>query len=525
MIIGAGASGAAAAWSLGKAGFKVVILEQGDWVDYAEAPAAKDTWEVIRQRDWNPNPNFRINAADYPVNVDDTPIHPLMYNAVGGSTIMWSCHNPRFRPSDFKVQSLDGVGADWPISYEDLAPFYELNDRMSGVSGLAGDPAFPEREPRPMPPIPLGKGPEKIAKACNALGWHWWPADIQINATPYGDGRGECNHCGPCELGCPFGAKGSTDFTYVPLAQKYDVEMVTGARVFEIETDHDGRATGAAYFDRNGETRRVRADVVIIAANGIGTPRLMLMSQSRAHPNGLANSSDALGRHLMFHPVAVVTGLFDDPLDGYRGITACSIASQEFYETDPDRDFVRGYMIQMLRHHGPLLTALQSYGVPIGWGKDHHRRFVEVFNHTVAAGVVAEDLPNPDNRVTLDPELTDTSGLPAPKVAYQYDDNAKKMVAHGIARSEELMRTAGAKEVHVIPEVQQAGFHLMGTARIGDNRANSVVNGWGQTHDVENLFVIDGSVFASAAAVNPTSTIQAFALRAAAHIADTRREL
>lgn len=525
LVIGAGASGAAAAWLLASKGMQVVCLEQGEWLDYLEIPSVYDDWELVRQRAWNPNPNIRGLSADYPVADTDTPIKPLMYNAVGGSTIVWSCHAPRFHPSDFKTKSLDDVGHDWPITYWDLEPYYNLNDTMSGVSGLHGDPANPPRPPRPLAPLPIGKGAARLASALDDLGWHWWPNDVQVFSSAYGDETGDCNHCGPCELACPVRAKASTDVTYWPKALDHGVRLISGARVFEIETNESGNAVGAAYYNRDGTVRRVRASVVIVAANGIGTPRLLQLSASKRHPNGLANSSDQVGRNLMLHPVAIVTGLFDENLEGYKGITANCITSQEFYEADTSRDFKRGYMLQFLRSFGPVLTALGGYGVPVSWGQGHHKRMLEVFNHTATAGILCEDIADPGNRITLDSDLTDSNGIPAPNMAYRLSENSKKMIAHGIARSTELMKAAGAKEVHNIKLVEQAGFHLMGTARMGDDPETSVLDKWNRTHDVANLFVVDGSAFTTAAAVNPTNTLQALALRTADHIVAQRQDL
>lgn len=519
LIIGSGASGAAAAWRLASAGLTVTCLEQGEHVDYGKAAAAQPDWELLRQREWSPSPNRRRGPADYPVNDDDSPIKTLMYNAVGGSTIMWSCHSPRFHPSDFRTRTLDGVGDDWPLDYAELEPWYDLNEDIVGIAGVPGDPAYPPRRPHRLPAVPMGLGAERLASAFDGFGWHWWPSDVQINTRAWGDGRGECNQCGPCEMGCPLRAKGSTDVTYWPLALKAGATLVTGARVSRIETDTRGRAVGAVYRDRRGRDHLQRASIVIMAANGIGTPRLLLMSASAAHQDGLANRSGMVGRNLMFHPVAALTGVFDEPLDSYRGITACSIWSHEFYESDPARDFVRGYMLQLVRGVGPVLTGLGAYGVPQTWGEAHHRRFLEVFNHTATMAVVGEDLPEPENRITLDTGNTDSDGNPAPRIHYRLQDNARRMLDHGLARSRELMSAAGAREMHEIELLVDGGFHLMGTARMGTDPNTSVCDRWGRSHDVDNLYVIDGSLFTTAAAVNPTITIQALALRTADHIA------
>ena len=524
LIIGAGASGAAVAWRLANAGVEVTCLDLGGWVRPEEMITGDDDWEVKRLAQWHPNPNVRQRPEDYPINQANSPIRPLMFNGVGGSTIMWSCHAPRFHPSDFRVRSLDGVADDWPLTYDDLVPYYELNDRMMGVAGVAGDPANPPRDARQTPPVPPGTGGERLARAFDQLHWHWWPADTMINTQPYGEGRGACNGCGPCELACPHRAKGSVDVTYWPQALRAGAKLVTGANVFEITVDGSGRATGARYYDDSGAEERIAAASVVVAANGIGTPRLLLLSKSTAHPNGLANSSGLVGRNLMHHPIATATGIFDERIDGHRGITACSIFSQEFYETDPARDFVRGYMLQAVRGHGPLLTALGSWAHPgLAWGADHHSQFAEVFGRAVSLAICGEDMPAESNRVTLDPDLRDRHGVPAPALNYRVDENARRQLDHGIASARKVLMAAGARSIHVKDLMPDAGFHLLGTARMGEDPRRSVVDRWGRAHDVPNLFIVDGSVFVTCAALNPTPTIQALALRTAGHIIETRR--
>ncbi|MCC5973692.1 MAG: GMC family oxidoreductase [Rubellimicrobium sp.] len=515
VIVGAGASGAAAAWKLASAGLRVTCLEQGGWVDPADTPSLRPDWEIARQTTHHPNPNVRQGPADYPVDDSEAAIKPFLYNAVGGSTILWGAHFPRFRPSDFRVRTLDGVADDWPISYEDLAPWYEENDRIMGVAGLSGDPGNPPRGPRQMPPVPPGVAATRMARAFDRLGWHWWPCDVAINTESYGEGRGACNNCGPCDLGCPQGARSATDVSYWPMALRAGVRLITGARVFEVETDAQGRATGVAYLDAAGQVQRHRAAVVALAANGLGTARLMLLSRSKRFPEGIANDTGLVGRRLMHHPTGMVTGTFADAVEGWRGPFAVSILCQEFYETDPTRDFVRGYQMQLIRSDGPVGTAVGGYLPRVPWGPGHHARFRQVFGHTASLTVTTEDLPRDDNRVTLSATLTDANGIPAPKMTYSLDDNTRRMIEHGIARATEAFTEAGAVDITPQRLVANAGFHLLGTACMGADPGASVVDARSRAHAVPNLVILDGSVFTTAAALNPTSTIQALALRAA----------
>ncbi len=249
LVIGAGASGGAFAWSLAEAGINVMCLEQGGWMDPSAYPSTHDDWEIHKQTDFNPNPNFRGLPQDYPINESGTPIAPLMFNAVGGSTIHWSAHFPRLHPSDFRVRTLDGVADDWPVSYQQLEPYFSLNDQMMGVSGITGDTAYPPKSERQTPPIPLGKLGDTIVRGFENLGWHWWPSDSAILTRPY-DGRAACNNCGPCEIGCPLRAKASTDVTYWPKAIARGAILKTNARVREITLGKDGLAEGRSTMTR-----------------------------------------------------------------------------------------------------------------------------------------------------------------------------------------------------------------------------------------------------------------------------------
>ncbi len=516
LIIGAGASGAAVAWSLLETRMRILCLEQGRHLKDQDFPSRRNDYELARYAEFSCDPNVRGLEQDYPINSKGSCITPVNWNGVGGSTINFLGHWPRMKPSDFRTKSLDGVAEDWPIDYDTLAPFYAMNDRTTGVSGLGGNPAYPSYIP-PLPPIPIGKLGRTLAKGFNELGWHWWPSDVAILSRDQ-DGRRKCVNAGTCDLGCAAGAKGGTNFTYWPILENAGVELRTRCRVREILVDETtGFATGVLYHDSDGQLHEQRAELVIMACNGVGTPRLLLNSKSKLFPDGLANRSGMVGRNLMFHPLTGVSGVFDEPMKGHEGPMACSILSQEFYETDLSRDFVRGYGLHSGRSTTPMTYALGGYGIdrPIPWGAGHREVMDSIYPYQAGLTVVTEDLPEEGNRVTLDAELTDSDGIPAPKVEYRVSENTRRMLRHGRERAREVLIAAGAKRILVADSDDvwwRAGWHQMGTCRMGNNPRNSVVNGWGRCHDVRNLFIVDGSVFVTSGAVNPTATIQALAL-------------
>lgn len=511
LIIGSGASGAAVAWSLAETRMRILCLEQGDWIKPTEFPTNGRDWEARRYGDFDISPNRRGRETDYPVNDDNSPMKVANFNGVGGGTVLYTAHFPRMHPSDFRVRTLDGVADDWPIDYWALEPYFAENDRIMGVAGLAGDPAYPAHEPT-LPPVPLGRTGTRYAQAMNKLGWHWWPSDIAVATAEY-DGRAPCINLGHCTPGCAQGAKASVDITYWPRAIRAGVELRTRCRVREITTDARGMATGVVYYDPSGVERFQPAEVVILAANGIGTPRLLLNSASGAFPKGLANSSDQVGRNLMVHPWPQIYGYVDDEMDGDRGPMTV-MWSKEFYETDTSRGFVRGYTLQFARGTGPANEAITSSAAGrLPWGRDHHSVYRSLLYRALRVGVACEDLPEAHNRVTLDPELKDTHGIPAPRIDYRISDNTRRMMEHGIARSVEILQAAGARQIHLPkPDVLNSPGHLLGTARMGNDPERSVVNGWGRSHDVKNLFIVDGSIWVTSGGVNPTSTIQALAL-------------
>ncbi len=271
----------------------------------------------------------------------------------------------------------------------------------------------------------------------------------------------------------------------------------------EITVNEHGMASGVVYYDADGVEHFQPAEVVIVACNGIGTPRILLNSVSSRFPNGIANSSGLVGKNLMFHPYARIFGYFDDEMDGNRGPGNC-IWSQEFYETDRSRGFVRGYTFEFSRGQGAVMAAV--HGMATGrlpWGADHHRAYRGLFRHRSGMVAICEDLPEEHNTVTLDPVLKDSNGIPAPKIDYTLSENSRRMLDHAVARATEILRAAGAHDVGFEKPIADGGWHLMGTARMGTDPARSVVNEWGRSHDVKNLFIVDGSIFVTSAGREP----------------------
>jgi len=522
LIVGGGPSGAAVAWKLSRdnRGLKIVCLEQGDFVNPSIYPSNSVNWETAKYSSFSSDPNVRDSDSDYPIDCIDSPIAIANYNAVGGSSILYSGHFPRFHPSDFKVRSLDGVADDWPISYKELEPYYELNDSIMGVAGLEGDPAYPPI-PNLLPPVPLGKVGERLAEGFNKLDWHWWPSYAAIATRRHEPHRSACVNMGPCNLGCPLGAKASIDVTYWPLAIKNGVEIKTRSRVSRVIVGDRGTVSGVEYFDPDGVLRTLASKVVVMACNGVGTPRILLNSSSERFPRGVANSSGLVGKNLMLHPLGYAEGLFDEQLNSHLGPQGCCIYSHEFYETNTENDFLRGSTLHVLRGGGPLETAVGGIARrEIKWGNSFYSDFDKRFGRTANIAVIVEDLPEEHNSVELSETLKDGNGIPAPKITYKLSENSKKNLSHGLKSAKKVLEAAGAIKTYAFGPVRNTGWHLMGTARMGVDSQRSVVNSSGQSHDHSNLFIADSSIFVTSGAVNPMSTLQAVALRVADGITD-----
>ena len=509
IVVGAGAAGAAVAWSLVRKGHRVLCLDRGPRMDAQRYPTTEPDWERRKRTDFSPVISERTGRFDYPVDDTASPIAVCNFNAVGGSTILYSGHFPRFLKVDFELKSREGLGADWPVTYADLAPHFAVNERMMGMSGLVGDPYYPQIT-EALPPVPLGTAGERLARAFNAKGWHWWPSYAAISTRERG-GRGACLNLGPCNTGCPQGAKASADNTYLAYAERRGLTVIPEFAVSRVLV-RDGRAVGVEGFDVDGERRVFEAERTVLTSSAVGTARILLNSRSDRHPHGLGNSTGQVGRNLMIHPLGYVEGLFDTRLDTDVGPQGCLLYSLQFHRT-PGAGHRLGYMLHALRGTGPVETALAALGRrKLRFGDDVYDDFFAYYGRQLVVAVICEDLPESTNRVELDESRSDRFGDPGVKIHYALHENTRKMMIHGMGRARELMSAAGAIRSSAHGPVRNSGWHLMGTARMGLDPRLSVVDSHGRVHDTENLYVADSSVFVTGSCVNPANTIQAVAL-------------
>lgn len=522
VVVGAGMAGAAISHVLTKGGAKVVCLEQGPAIRSVDHPTFLDDWEFAGKREWAFTPNVRNLPYDYPVRTNGTFV-PYLYNAVGGSTNHYSGFWHRLKPVDFRKGTEHGMEGtvDWPISYGDLAPFYDRSDSDVGISGLPGDPAYPPRPDAVRDPVPgHGEYFNIVAEALEGLGVHWWPADNAVITRDRED-RLACNGCGMCNFGCPRGSLGTATEAYLRPALALGLDLRPGARVTRVTTTSDGRADGVEYVDLiSGAEHRVRAPLVVVACNGIGTPRLLLMSSSVTHPDGLGNSHDLVGRHFMTHGYRLANMWFDRPTGHWKGPFGAGPYCQEWYDTDITRGFVNGITITFGGIWGPAMSALGSVtgASPSPWGPEHHAGFEARFDRHIFCAIQADDLPVASNRVSLDTELNDSSGLPAARVHYDLHPNTRGLLEFGSRRLQEIADAAGATSLDLQPmdsSFSQPGWHLMGTCRMADRPEDGVTDLWHRAWDTPGLVVCDGSSMVTGGAGNPTSTITALALRCA----------
>lgn len=536
VIIGSGASGGVLAKELSGAGFEVVVLEQGPYRKAGDFThdelRVQFLGELSDHPSWIDPQTFRRTAAEQATVQTEGPPPALYARGVGGSSVHFTANFWRLRPLDFKERSLlgeiSGTGfADWPITYEELEPYYTRVDWEIGVSGAPGPFDAPRSRPYPMPPLPVTSAGVLLEKGARKLGWHAQAAPLAILSQPHNN-RPACMHCGFCMgFGCEANAKSSTLAAMIPLAEATGrCEIRPLSTVFRIETNAAGRVSEVGYLDAAGVQHAQKARAVIVAANGGETPRLLLMSESSRFPQGLANGSGLVGKYLMPNGHSLSQAIFDQPLNEYKSVQVTRIV-HDFYENDPKRGCYGGGGIdaRAFIQATPILFA--ETGLPPGsprWGKAHKDLLRDVFTRHMAVLTSSTTLALESNNVTLDPQLKDAAGRPAMRITYQDNENDLAMARFLQDRAVEILEAAEARTIWRAPVVSETVFtHLLGTCRMGTDPAASVVDAFHRSHEVPNLFICDGSSMVTSGRGQPTMTIQALAFRAAEHIAGFAR--
>jgi choline dehydrogenase-like flavoprotein len=530
VVIGSGAAGGIMAKQLSVAGFSVVVLEQGGWGKYKkEHEYTKDEWlndmdpDAQLMTDPVAQPNtFRRNEKEQAV------IGSHSYGCVvGGGTVTYGGSSWRHLPWEFNeathVGGMPGTNlADWPIPYEELEPYYVQAEWEMGISGerIASRFVAPMSKDYPTPPMPLKASGALFKIGAAKLGWSVVRGPIAIISKPY-RGRSACVNCGMCSgFGCHVRARSSSAVAMLPLAEKTDrCEIRARSYVRQISTDASGKATGVVYFDSNKREIFQKAKAVVLSANGTETPRLLLLSASARFPDGLANSSGIVGRNLMLGNTVSASGLFEHPLNDYKGVvTGAGIC--DFVETDPKRGCYGGGRMTARGYDTPINYGLRGLSPGTArWGALYKKALLEEANHKMTVTCFVTQLPLSTNRVDLDPDVKDAWGLPAMRITSTSHPDDIKSMEFFRERSLEILKAAGATKVWAGPVSDSRGSaHNRGTCRMGNDPATSVVNKYHRAHDVPNLFIVDGSNLVTGGRNHPTMTIQALAFRAAEHI-------
>ncbi len=502
VIIGSGAGGGTLANELCQKGIKVVVLEAG--AVQSSASFINDEWKSFGQLAWL---DPRTTSGTWRVAKDFAGLPAWICKTVGGTTTHWAGASLRFQEHEFRVKTHYGeiAGAnlmDWPVTLKELEPYYARAEDKMGVTRTNGIPGLP------------GNNNFKVMySGAKKLGYQEvHTGNMAINSQPR-DGRGRCMQLGFCFQGCKSGAKWSTLYTELPKAESTgNLDLRPESHVSKIEHDDKGKVTGVVYFDKAGKEQRQKARIVCVAGNSIETPRLLLLSASSMFKDGLANSSGQVGRNYMRHMTGSVYAAFKNPVNMYRGTTMAGIIRDEAVH-NPKRGFAGGYEMETLALGVPFMAAFLdpgAWGDDFAWWMDHYTNIAGMW-------LVGEDMPREGNRITLNSSVKDKWGLAAPNVHFDDHDNDIAMRNHAFAQGEKVYKAAGAIRTYRTPPYPST--HNLGTCRMGASAKDSVCNAYGQTHDIANLFISDGSQFTTGGAENPTLTIVTLAIRQAEYIA------
>ncbi|MDJ0611306.1 MAG: GMC family oxidoreductase [Kiloniellales bacterium] len=501
-IIGSGAGGGTLANELCQKGVKVVLLEAGGREEITDFQ--NDEWGSFGQISWL---DKRTTSGTWRVAKDFAGLPAWICKTVGGSTVHWAGASLRFQEHEFRVKSeygeIDGASLlDWPVTLADLEPYYAKAEDKMGVTRTNGIPGLPGNNNF----MVMYAGAKRLGYKDVHTG------RMAINSRPR-DGRAACQQIGFCFQGCKSGAKWSTLYVEIPKAEATgNLDLRTEAQVLQIQHDDAGKVSGVLYADKDGNQQLQKARAVCVAGNSIETPRLLLNSASSKFPDGLANSSGQVGKNYMRHMTGSVYATFDRPVNMYRGTTMAGIIADESVN-DPSRGFVGGYEMETLSLGLPFMAAFLNPGA---WGADFTAAMDE-YENMAGMWLVGEDMPQEKNAITLHASEKDQFGLPVPNVHFDDHANDVAMRNHAYKQGSAVYEAVGAKRVVETPPYPST--HNLGTCRMSAKAADGVCNAFGQTHDIKNLFISDGSQFTTGGAENPTLTIVSLAIRQADHIA------
>jgi choline dehydrogenase-like flavoprotein len=540
IIIGSGAGGGASAWALSRQGMRVLVLEAGPVYDPSEYGLDRPDWEQRffperarhkgrytfgTMQELTPGKETLLswNHISGRTNTTGRRIAGSYHHkrGVGGSTLIFSAEAHRLHPGVMKMRSRFGVGADWPLTYEELEPFYCIAERCAGVAGPAGDAARFRSESYPLPPHRLSYADTKLGDGCRKLGLNWRENSVAILSRPY-EGRPECNYCANCYRGCMRTDKGSTDVTFVRKAVFSGFcEVRSDCQVTRLEARPHDRVAAVHYVDGNGNSHRIAARTVIVACGAIETPRLLLASKDRLSPDGLGNESGQVGKNFMETLSWSSSGLHPEPVGSYRGIPVGGVC-WDFNAPDSIPGIAGGCRFCSGAPEADLLGPI-SYAqrVAKGWGSAHKEKMRKVFGSALTISAVGECLPNPGSYIDLDPHEEDDLGVPVARIHTHLGGPEIRRLEFMAARSREILLSSGVEKI--FEEFGTYDFfsstHVFGTCRMGTDPGQSVVDAHGRSHRWKNLFVADASVFPSSGGGEaPSLTIEALAIRTADHI-------
>ncbi|UMZ72496.1 GMC family oxidoreductase [Natranaerofaba carboxydovora] len=530
IIVGFGCAGGILARELAESGLKVIALERGPNISSAQYSMDELRFPIRNKVLWGPQNEPQYTWRPNKSIERERIIEGLGGWGPGGDHLHWGANSWRFQPETFKAKTVfgqveNGAMIDWPISYEDLEPYYQLFEERIGVSGdHTKDPYHPPRDRSyPMPPTVPGYATRHFVDTASSMGYQPFPVPAAINSVDY-DGRHACGYCGFCQsFGCVVEAKGDVGLTEIrKVMANPNFELRTNSTATKITVDNTNRASGVNYIDSEGCNRYVSGDIVIVASQYLQSTRLLLMSKSFSFPNGIGNNNGQVGRYFVHRAINQIIGLFDEPMNAFLGPTpryaVNAFADNNFDPRDWDQNFIMGGNMTGAEPYGlagqpiEFTQAPTPEGIP-SWGEKYKKFISEAYTHHYTIRFYTTEPPQLNSFIDLDPKIKDSLGLPVPRVTFDWHPQAKEQFSFLQNRAYEILSAAGAKKIwgEEMQEPWVLSSHAGGSTRMGEDPNNSVVNRYCQSHEVPNLFVVGSSSMPVIGAYNPGETVGALA--------------